>query len=80
MTERKAGEVLDPLGVTLDVDDDQQVVEAVVLAKVVSFADDDRSTAVVMASSAGLDWVAQLGLVAVGQQIVNVDRPERDED
>lgn len=76
MTERKPGEVLDALGVVLDLDDDQQVVEVVVLAKTVGFGDDSR-TGLIVTSNPGLDWISQLGLFEAGRQVLTADPPVR---
>jgi hypothetical protein len=65
-----AGPVVDALGVTLDIDDDQQVTEVLVLAKVATFSD-GGGTGLVLGSSAGLDWVAQRGLVSAAQYVLD---------
>lgn len=80
MTDRTAGEVLDPLGVMLDVDDDQQVTECVVIARCVSFGEDNR-TALIVASSPGLDWISQGGLLSAADRVLRSDELHRgDED
>ncbi|MGH3927541.1 MAG: hypothetical protein ACRDS1_04190 [Pseudonocardiaceae bacterium] len=61
MTEQPAGPLLDALGVTIDLKPDQQLTEALVIGKLADF--DGGDTALVLAKSKGLDWIAQLGLV-----------------
>lgn len=80
MSDRKAGEILDPLGLTLDVDDDQQVTEAVVIARCVSFGEDSR-TSLIVTTTPGLDWISQAGLFAAAQQVIAAQPPSfADED
>lgn len=69
MTEHSAGAVLDPLGVSLDLADDQQVTEVVVIARVERFGGDGQPQLLV-SESAGLDWVRQLGLVDAAHELL----------
>lgn len=66
MAEQKIGPVLDGLGVTLDMEDDDLIASAVVLAKVV---DNDGQVALYIGVSHGLSWIDQLGLLAAAQQV-----------
>lgn len=66
--ERPAGPVLDGLGVTLDLDDEDLVTEVVVIAKVARMSD-GGGTAVVVSNNEGLDWVSQLGLIEAARLI-----------
>ncbi|MBJ6623493.1 hypothetical protein [Streptomyces sp. DHE17-7] len=68
MTEQPIGPILDGLGTTIDLDDGDLVASVFVIAKIVE-ADGDVSLA--LASSEGLSWVEQNGLLASAQQIVN---------
>ncbi|MCX4571518.1 hypothetical protein OOK48_34940 [Streptomyces viridodiastaticus] len=68
MTEQPIGAILDGLGATIDLDDGDLVASAFVIAKVVE-ANGDVSLA--LASSDGLSWIEQNGLLASAQQIVN---------
>ncbi|MFE6412550.1 hypothetical protein ACFVOR_37085 [Streptomyces sp. NPDC057837] len=69
MSEQPIGPILDGLGTTIDLDDGDLVAsEAFVIAKVVE-ANGDVSLA--LASSDGLSWIEQNGLLASAQQIVN---------
>ncbi|PVC80615.1 hypothetical protein DBP19_36365 [Streptomyces sp. CS090A] len=81
MTEReqKIGDILDRLGVTLDMDDGDLIASALVIAKVID-ADGDAQLA--MMTSDGLSWIEQNGLLASAQQVVSqrhVDRKGDDE-
>jgi hypothetical protein len=71
MSERTVGALLDTFGVTLDLDDGQQVTEVVVLGKVADF--EHSETALVMGASEGLDWIAQRGLISAAQHILDND-------
>ena len=81
MVEHSAGQLLDALGVTIALAEGQQLVEAVVVGKAISFADDDaRGTSLVLGSSDGLDWIAQRGLVASANDVLSGDLRRNDDD
>lgn len=75
MSDQKVGELLDTLGVTLDLEEGQQVTEVVVLAKLSDFRTGE--TAVVLGISDGLDWIAQRGILSAAQFVVDTDNPEQ---
>ena len=78
MTEQPIGPILDGLGTTIDLDEGDLVASAFVIAKVIE-ANGDVSLAI--ASSEGLSWIEQNGLLASAQQIVNqTSVGRRDED
>jgi hypothetical protein len=62
------GPLLDTLGVTADLDPDQQITEALVLAKVTDFSTGQTALGVY---HSGLDWVAQLGLIEGGRMVLS---------
>jgi hypothetical protein len=66
-----AGPVLDALGVTIELGAHQQLTECVVVGKVTDFADGDTGPALVIATSEGLDWVAQRGLLSTGLYVLD---------
>ncbi|MFJ8657455.1 hypothetical protein ACIRNU_34595 [Streptomyces rochei] len=68
MTDQPIGPILDGLGTTIDLDEGDLVASAFVIAKVV---DSDGDVALTLASSDGLSWIEQNGLLASAQQIVN---------
>lgn len=70
MSERPAGPVVDGLGVTFDLDDEELIVEVVVIGKV-SRMSDGGGTSIVIANSAGIDWVSQLGLLEAARQVTS---------
>lgn len=72
MTEddKPLGAILDNLGVAGTLRPGQQVVEALVICKIIDFDGDDE-VSVLMASNKGLDWVARSGLIAAAKDIVN---------
>jgi len=69
---KPAGPILDELGVTLDLDDDDRVVEVLVLAKTVAMGD---GTVGLVVADSGIDWIAQRGLIAAAQEILAADPP-----
>lgn len=74
------GALLDALGVRMRLEAGQQLVEVVVVGKVVDFTDARASTAMVLSASPGLDWIGQRGLLAVGQDVLiaDIQRAETD--
>jgi hypothetical protein len=67
--DQPVGPLLDALGVTIELDANQQLTEAIVLAKVVDFA--DNTTGLVIGASVGLDWISQRGIVSAAQHILD---------
>lgn len=72
--ERPAGAILDELGVTFELADDDRITEVVVLAKSTNLGTGD--VALVIASN-DLDWIAQAGLLATAQQVALANPIER---
>lgn len=68
MNEQPIGQILDGLGTTINLDEGDLVASAFVIAKVIE-SDGDVSLAI--ASSDGLSWIEQNGLLASAQQIIN---------
>lgn len=67
MTDQMIGDVLDGLGITLDLDDGDLVASALVLAKVVG---EDGEVSLFVGQSDGLSWLEQIGLVTAAQQVI----------
>lgn len=68
------GPLLDALGVRIRLDDGQQLVEAMVIGKVVDFRIERRiATSMIIGTSDGLDWIDQRGLLAAGTDILLAD-------
>jgi hypothetical protein len=67
MAERKAGELLDALNVTLDLEDSDMVTDVVVLAKNVC---SDGEVSLVIGKSETTSWLEQLGLVYAAADIL----------
>lgn len=67
-TEHPAGPILTELGVTLMLNDTDRVTEVLVLAKVTNL---DTGRVSLCTSSNDLDWIAQRGLVAAAQHMLN---------
>jgi hypothetical protein len=68
VTDQPAGPLLDALAVTLDIEDGDQLTEVLVLGKVTNFESGD--TGLVIGTSEGLDWIAQHGLIRVGELVI----------
>ena len=62
MNRQLVGDLLDALGVEVELTDTQQVTEVVVIAKVADFGE-DAGTALAVGWSKGLDWIARRGLM-----------------
>jgi hypothetical protein len=77
VTEQRIGPILDGLQNTLELDEGDFVVSALVIAKVV---DKDGDVSLAMSSSEGLSWIDQNGLLTSAQQIVNQAKIGRRED
>jgi len=69
MTDRPAGPIVDGLGVVVDLDDDDLITECVVIGKCTRLAE-GGGTSLVLASSDGIDWVSQLGLIEGARRVV----------
>jgi hypothetical protein len=62
------GAVADSLGVTLDLDSDDMVLDMVVVAKVHR---EGIGTQLALGASAGIDWFTQLGLVTAAARVLD---------
>lgn len=70
MTKRKlAPPLLRGLGITLDVEEGEHLVEVLVLAKTWSPA--TGQTSLVYGASRGLDWVSQQGLMSAARLVID---------
>jgi hypothetical protein len=68
VTDQPIGPVLDGLGTRIELDEGDLIASALVIAKVV---DKDGDVALMLASSEGLSWIEQNGLLTSAQQIIN---------
>lgn len=68
--EQPAGPLLDALGVTLPVESNQQLVECLVIGKVVDFSTDQ--TRLALGSHPGLDWIGELGLLHAALKVISL--------
>lgn len=67
MAERTVGDLLDKLGLTLDLDDDDMVTNVVVIAKNVM---GDGQVSLIIGKSEGTTWLEQLGLIYAASDII----------
>jgi hypothetical protein len=77
MSDRPVGPILDGLGVTFDLDEDDLITEVVVVGKV-SRMSESGGTSIVIGTNDGMDWISQLGLLEAARQ-VNLDGITRGE-
>jgi hypothetical protein len=75
VTERSIGGLLDSLGITVDVEAGEHLVEAIVIAKLAPFGGDDNTPRLIICTSAGLDWIAQLGLLRAARAVIASSLP-----
>jgi hypothetical protein len=68
MAEQKIGQLLDSLGVTVDLDEGDMVVDAHVLLKLVK---DDGTVSLVKAVSETLDWITLVGMLTAALHVEN---------
>lgn len=76
MSEQAVGDVLDNLGVRVELDDTDLVSSAVVVMSVMVEGDDNPR--LMIASSEGLGWIQQAGLLRLAERICS--EPPRPED
>jgi hypothetical protein len=68
MSDQPVGPILDGLGNTLELEDGDFVVSALVIAKVV---DKNGEVSLTLSTSEGLSWIDQHGLLASAQLVAN---------
>lgn len=68
MTDQKIGELLDALGVTVDLAEGDMPVDAHVLLKIVK---PDGAVSLVKGRSESLDWISSLGMLTAALHIEN---------
>lgn len=68
MTDHKVGQLLDSLGVTVDLEDGDMPVDAHVLLKVVKA---DGTVTLIKGVSESLDWITTLGMLTAALHIEN---------
>lgn len=68
MPDQKIGQLLDALGVTMEIDDGDMPTDAVVILKVIKA---DGSVSLAKGNSEALDWITALGMLTAAQEIEN---------
>lgn len=68
MADQKIGQLLDALGVTVDLDEGDLPTDAHVILKIVKA---DGTVSLVKAASESLDWVTTLGMLTAALEIEN---------
>jgi len=68
MSDQPIGPILDGLGTQIDLADGDLIASALVIAKVI---DTNGEVSLYIATSEGLSWIDQNGLVTSAQQILN---------
>jgi hypothetical protein len=73
-TRMPVGALLDALGVRMSLGEGQQLVDAVVVGKLVDFnADPRHATSLVLGASEGMDWIGQCGLLSAANAVITAD-------
>lgn len=62
--------LLDNLGVTIDLGDNEHITETIVISKVVGFTTGETRLSI---CSSGIDWISKIGLVRAAARIVDSD-------
>jgi len=70
MSDITVGDLLDARGVTLDLEPDDLVLDAIVIARVAPAGAPSDAASVVLGNTAGMDWVTQRGLVEAGRMVI----------
>lgn len=65
---KQAGPLLDALGVTLNLDEHDQLTDVLIIGRTTDFESGD--TGIVIGNSAGLDWITQYGLLGAARYIL----------
>jgi len=60
---------LNALGITVELEEGQMIVDAVLIARVVSA--EDSQTRLMLANTPGMDWIIQTGLIAAAMHADN---------
>ncbi|MBR8638605.1 hypothetical protein KEF29_03145 [Streptomyces tuirus] len=68
MADQKIGQILDSLGVTIDLDEGDMPVDAHVLLKIVKA---DGTVSLVKGVSESLDWITTIGMLTAALEIEN---------
>ena len=68
MAEQPVGQILDALGVKVDLDEGDLPTDAYVILKIVKA---DGTVSMSNARSEALDWITRLGMITAAQQIEN---------
>lgn len=74
------GSRLDALGLRADIGPDQQIMQVLVILKVVDITDDDGDPHLVIAADESTDWIAERGLLHCAREIFEQVDAERSGD
>lgn len=77
MAARTVGDLIDNLGVTLDLDDTDIIPDCLVIAKTV---DADGQVSIAIGASESLTWLDQLGLLTAASDVARCGYMHQDED
>lgn len=72
-----AGPILDELGVTLDLDDEDRLTEVLLIAKITNL---NTGRPALLLASNDLDWIQQWGLHAAAGQVYMTSQPVHGDD
>ena len=71
MSDQHIGQLLDSLGVMADLDENDLIVEAIVILKVIP-PDSNQHPSIVLTTSEGLDWISQGGLLRAAENVYDI--------
>lgn len=77
MAYQSVGQILDTLGVTVDIDGDDMPLDAIVIIKTLKA---DGSVSITKGRSESLDWITGLGMITAAQAVENSGYALTDED
>lgn len=66
-----AGEMIDALGVTFDLDENQHLSDVVVIGRVADL--ECGTTGLLVSTSKGIDWIIRLGMVEAARRAIACD-------
>lgn len=80
MSDQHVGHLLDALDVTIELDDNEHIVDAIVIAKLAPLDSEDTTPRLAIAEGAGTDWITALGMLHAARAVYDEPAKRFDED